>query len=220
MKKELYSPLRVPNLGYVDQSSNDDLIGLLEESGVRANIDQANWPEYPYKPLTTFSLAHTDKWLYIDFFVRCNFLRAMNYETNAPVCEDSAVAMSIQTDLSLPKFYGLEFNCLGTCAGYVFEPGCEPKPIEPAVLESIKVYPSCGKKPFRELEGLFSWNILVGIPLELIGLTDLAFPVAVKGNFYKCASGTQQPHCLSWQPVSTTAPDFNSQESFKEIILE
>lgn len=51
MKKELYSPLRVPNLGYVDQSSNDDLIGLLEESGVRANIDQANWPEYPYKPL-------------------------------------------------------------------------------------------------------------------------------------------------------------------------
>ena len=70
MKKELYSPLRVPNLGYVDQSSNDDLIGLLEESGVRANIDQANWPEYPYKPLTTFSLAHTDKLLYIDFFVR------------------------------------------------------------------------------------------------------------------------------------------------------
>ncbi|MCM1021448.1 MAG: carbohydrate-binding family 9-like protein [Muribaculum sp.] len=213
--------LLVPKIEIDSNTNADNIIGLLEESGVRANIDCVNWAEYPYKPLTTFSMAHTDTCLFIDFFVRCNYLSAMNYETNSPVHEDSSVAMSIQTNEKDNKFFYFEFNCIGTKAGYICEPEGECKQITKTVLDNIKVSPSCGVKPFRELEGLFSWNILVEIPFKVI---DLEEPIEsnkkIKCNFFKCASGTQQPHFLSWQPVVSEKPDFKILSSFKSIILE
>ncbi|WP_290078963.1 carbohydrate-binding family 9-like protein [uncultured Duncaniella sp.] len=42
----------------------------------------------------------------------------------------------------------------------------------------------------------------------------------MKGNFFKCASGTSQPHFLSWSPVRSKEPDFLRPESFGDIILE
>nr|WP_289702940.1 carbohydrate-binding family 9-like protein [uncultured Muribaculum sp.] len=41
----------------------------------------------------------------------------------------------------------------------------------------------------------------------------------MKGNFYKCASGTSQPHFLSWMPLDTTKRTFHQPESFGNIIL-
>ena len=221
MNHENYTPLGIPRIEVENGHSADSIIALLEESGLKANIDRVNWPEFPYKPLTTFSMAHTDKCLYIDFFVRCNYLRAMNYETNTSVHEDSSVAMAFQAPLGKNSFVYLEFNCIGTKAGQYIEEGKSPQQIDSVVLDKITVSPSCGFKPFRELEGLFSWNILVEIPLSLLGLENVDFPVSgVRCNFFKCASGTQQPHFLSWQPVDTHEPDFKNQASFREIVLE
>ena len=84
----------------------------------------------------------------------------------------------------------------------------------------IKRTPSCGSRPFRELEGLFAWNILVEIPLSLIGVAAESFPLEVKGNFYKCASGTSQPHFLSWIPVDGSWVENPSDKDMGIIILE
>lgn len=221
MDKENYIPPVIPHINVENGYGADRIITMLEESGLKANIDRVNWPEFPYKPLTTFSIAHTDKSLYIDFFVRCNYLRAMNYETNTPVHEDSSVAMAFQAPSRENSFVYLEFNCIGTKAGQYIEAGESTRQIDPSVLDKIVVSPSCGFKPFRELEGLFSWNILAEIPLSLFGLESVDFPVkGIRCNFYKCASGTQQPHFLSWQPVDTQKPDFKNQSSLREIVLE
>lgn len=210
----------VPRIDIDNTYSADGIIGLLEESGVKANIDRVNWPEFPYKPLTTLSMAHTDDCLYIDFFVRCNYLRAVNYETNSPVHEDSSVAMAFMPCEDSDSFIYLEFNCIGTKAGYIITPDKE-ETIDPSVLEQIKVSPSCGFKPFRELEGLFSWNILVEIPFYILGMEHISFPADnIKCNFFKCASGTQQPHFLSWQPVDSCKPNFKDVKSLGNIVLE
>lgn len=221
MDNENYTPLAIPRICVENGHSADSIIAVLEELGVKENIDRVNWPDYPYRPLTTFSMAHTDECLYIDFFVRCNFLRAMNYVTNTPVLEDSSVAMSFQAPGSNGSFVNLEFNCIGTKAGYIYSADGTMKTIAPEVLDQIKVSPSCGFKPFRELEGLFSWNILVEIPYKLLGLENCSFPVeGIRCNFYKCASGTQQPHFLSWQPIATPEPDFKEPSSFREVVME
>lgn len=211
-------PLAVPSIKAVEHS--DELIAIMEEQGVRRTIDSLVFPEWTYHPLTTVSLAHDDGHLYADFFVRCNYLRAINYETNSPVFEDSSVIICLKPRPDVEEYYYFEVNCIGTVAGCIRRPG-EPKELIPAdKLALIKRTPSCGSRPFRELEGLFAWNILVEIPLGLIGVAAESFPLEVKGNFYKCASGTSQPHFLSWIPVDGSWVENPSDKDMGIIILE
>lgn len=72
--------LYVPALGNIVLPDVDTVINSLEENGVRQTIDSLGWKEkYPYHPLTTFSMAHSDTTLFIDFFcaqqlpARCQF---------------------------------------------------------------------------------------------------------------------------------------------------
>ena len=210
--------LEVPCLTGIDSSSVDDIVMMLDDCGARQTIDCVNWPDFPYKPLTVFSMAHTGRWLYFDFFVRCNYLRAINYTTNSAVHEDSSVVVALQVG-DADHYYCFAINCIGTVAGYVCRPGKDPEAMDPGLLDGIKRSASCGTRPFQELEGLFSWNILMGIPLEMLGVTDDTFPVVLHGNFAKCASGTSQPHFLTWQPVDAPRPELGGTESFADIVL-
>jgi hypothetical protein len=218
MNKNLES-LCIPYVKELSQCSVDEVINMIEDRGVRRTIDSLNWSsEFPYHPLTTISLAHTDDTLYIDFFVRSNYLRAMNYQTNDPVEEDSSVAVYLKHPEST-SCVALLFNCIGTVKGAIVEADGKRQLIDPTKLAGITRYASCGTRPFNELEGLFTWNLLVEVPLDLIGVTYAGTPVALKGNFYKCASGTSQPHYLSWMPVHTDKPSFSRQEYFGDITL-
>lgn len=212
--------LSVPRINGTDDLSSDTLMSALEEQGVRQTIDSLIYPEYTYHPLTTVSLAHDAEHLYADFFVRCNYLRAINYETNSPVFEDSSVVICIQPDPSVEEYYYFEINCIGTVAGCIRRPGHPAERIPAEKLQTIKRTPSCGTRPFRELEGLFAWNIFVEIPLDLIGLSGRTFPIKVKGNFYKCASGTSQPHFLSWIPVDKHWGEEPTSKDVGTIVLE
>jgi hypothetical protein len=204
----------------LDGMSPDNVITALDDSGVRRTIECVCNPQYPYRPLTTFAMAHSDTHIYIDFFVRCNFLRAVNYETNTPVYEDSAVAAMFQPNPSDPTFYVLTFNCIGTISGLEVRSGQEPKPIAPDTLAHIQRVASCGSRPFREVEGLFTWNILATIPFDVLGICEDSFPYEIKGNFYKCATGTSQPHFLSWLPIEGNFPLSMQSDKFGRIILD
>lgn len=201
--------------------STDEIIKCLDDKGARRTIDNVNWPEqYPYMPLTAFSIAHSKTAIYIDFFVRCNYLRAVNTENNSNVYQDSCVEFFVQPDPADPHYYNFEFNCIGTihAARRLDRHSCEL--LSDDDLSRVKRVASCGTRPFEEVQGMFTWNLMVVIPLDLIGVTYGDKPVEMRGNFYKCADMTTVPHFLSWSPISTPTPDFHRPEFFGTITLE
>lgn len=212
--------LIVPFIADLDILNADAVFSQLESSGERHNIGTLNWKdEYPYHPFTTFTIAHTAEYVYVNFFVRCNYLRAMNFENNSPVCEDSCVMFYVKP-ADAETYTAFEFNCIGTINASRRKPDGGVTPLTDEEIATISVLPSCGKRPFREIEGLFTWDLLAAIPLSLIGVSYEGKPVELRGNFYKCASGTSMPHFLSWEPVEAPKPDFDRPESFGRIILE
>ncbi len=212
--------LHVPYVSGIDDNSLEEITNILEEKGSRHTIQSVNWPEqFPYKPLSVFTIAHSEKYIYIDFFVRCNYLRAVNYENNSPVSQDSCVEFFVSPKGDM-HYWNFEFNCIGTVNASHRTERKNPTRLNPEQLSQIKRYASCGTRPFNEVEGLFSWNLTVAIPLDLIGVIYEGKPIEMKGNFYKCASATSMPHYMSWNPIQTEKPDFHCQDFFGKMILE
>lgn len=213
--------LHIPHINALDSYLEPDVIlRVLDERGVRGHIDKANWLEtFPYRPLSTFTAAHSDKNLYIDFFVRSSFLRAENCADQSPVSQDSCVEVFLQPKID-GEYWNFEFNCIGAInASHRYE---RPSPtrLTSDELVLIKRYPSCGTSTFKEKVGLCVWNLLVVIPLSLLGLENAAPGTVLRGNFYKCSSASSYPHYLSWNPIIAPKPDFHRPEFFGDIILE
>ena len=203
--------LLIPRIPELDACTQPEAaIALLDAHAPRRIISCANWADrYPYRPLSSFSVAHSGTALYIDFFSRTNFLRAEVYEDLGPVSRDSCVEFFVQPREG-GEYWNFEFNCIGVLnASHRME--------RPAPVQRVA---SCGNRPFCELEGMFSWNLLVIIPLDLIGVRYEGRPVEMRGNFYKCASATSQPHYLSWSPIDTPEPDFHRPEFFGKLTLQ
>ena len=84
--------LHIPFNPALDGLELEEVANALEEGGARFSVESLNWPkEFPYRPLTVITAAHSKDCLYIDFLVRCNYLRAVNFTDNSPVSEDSCV---------------------------------------------------------------------------------------------------------------------------------
>lgn len=212
--------LHIPFIPNLEEYNISEISTILEEKGKRQMIQSINWADqYPYQPLTTFAIAHSEKYIYVDFFVRCNYLRAVNYLNNSPVSEDSCVEFFIAPKCD-NHYWNFEFNCIGTINASHRTERKNPTRLTDDELAQVIRYASCGSKPFNEIEGLFTWNLTIAIPLNLIGLKYEGKPIATKGNFYKCASGTSLPHYMSWNPIKTDKPNFHCQEFFGNIILD
>lgn len=213
--------LRVPRVPLLSALGNSEaVIDQLDTHGRRTTVECVNWPEqYPYRPLTTFAAAHDGASLWVDFLVRCNYLRAENYTDQSPVSEDSCVEVFLQPQPE-GEYWNFEFNCIGTANASHRLTRPNPTRLGTEELARIERFPSCGTRPFCELEGLFTWNLLVRIPLDLMGIDASNGPVELRGNFYKCASKCTMPHFMSWQPIASEKPDFHRPEFFGRIVLE
>ena len=213
--------LTVPRLDILDSLDNtEDILSTLDSRGARGCIDSVNWPEVAsYRPMAQFAIAYTSQAIYIDFLTRCNYLRAVNTENQSPVSQDSCVEFFLD-----PKgdgeYWNFEFNCIGAINASRRFTRPNPTRLNDEQLARVKRFPSVGTRPFCELEGLFTWNLLVVIPLDLIGLDADNMPQTMKCNFYKCASATSDPHYLSWNPIKTEKPDFHRPDFFGEISFE
>ncbi len=212
--------LIIPLIKNLDENNLDDAIITLQNNGVKGSIDNINWPDkFPYHPLTVFNCAHNGRYLFIDFFVRCNYLRAVNYTNNSPVSEDSCIEFFV-SPANDGHYWNFELNCIGTINASHRTERHNPTRLTDSELDRVIRFASCGKRPFNELEGLFAWNVTIAIPLDLIGVCFTGDPVEMAANFYKCASGTSQPHYLSWNPISSEKPDFHRPDCFGKIVLD
>ena len=213
--------LHIPYNPTFDAMKMDEVVNALEECGARFSVESLNWPDrFPYRPLTVVTAAHSNRYLYIDFLVRCNYLRAVNFTDNSPVSEDSCVEFYVSPDPKEEAYWVFELNCVGTINAAFCTAKGECTPLSPDFLKQIKRYTSVGTRPFQEVEGSFIWNVAMAIPMELLGSEYNGKPIHMKGNFNKCASATSQPHYLSWVPIRTASPDFHQPEFFGDIILD
>lgn len=209
--------LKVPFFKELDDLDMQSVSEFMESHAQKHGINCVNWEsQFPYHPITVFSIAHSDNYLYVDYFVRCNYLRAVNYKNNSSVCEDSCVELFLKVPGS-DEYWNFEFNCIGAINASHRSDRKHPTRLNDDELASVKRYASCGTNPFQELEGMFNWGLTIAIPFKLIGL-DVA-STELFGNLYKCASGTSMPHYLSWAPIYTEKPDFHRPEFFGKFEL-
>jgi len=205
----------IEDLNDIDIESARD---ILDDFGVLDTIEILNWvKEYPYRPITQFNIARSKDSIFIKFSVRGSMLRAIYSNDMDPVHEDSCVEFFCMP-LGADKYTNFEFNCIGTCSATTRKNRTdEVVPFTKEELNSIKRYPSIGRRAFNEMEGMFEWELTVKIPFDLMGIDPLNIPEKIIGNFYKCADGTDSPHFVTWSPVKTDVPDFHRPEFFGEL---
>lgn len=204
---------------HLQEGDADAVINMLDAQGHRQTIDIVNWEsQFPYRPLTAVSVAHSGKHLFLDFFVRCNYMRAVNSEMQSNVWEDSSVVFVVSPGRD-DSYLHFAFNCIGAINAAMHNAG-STEPLDNSALERVVCYASCGTRPFCELEGLFTWNLLVAIPLDLLGVEYKGQPLEMTANFYKCATMTSAPHYLTWSRVESDKPDFHRPEFFCKIRLD
>jgi hypothetical protein len=220
MDKIKNKTLDVPFFPELDGLAMEEVGDFLEQKAEKHSIDSLNWAkQFPYQPVTIFTIAHSEKYIYVDYFVRCNFLRAMNYTDNSPVADDSCVEFFLQLPDS-DEYWNFEFNCIGACNASHRVDRLNPTRLSSAEMAQIKRYASCGSRPFQEMEGIFAWNVTIAVPFSLIGVAGDSLPKYIMANFYKCASRTSLPHYLSWSPIRSDKPNFHCPEFFGKICLK
>ena len=209
--------LKVPYLETLDVLDLSS-VGFLMEKAQRESIDVINWEEYSYKPIVAFDIARSKVNLYIRYFVKGNSLKAL-YETDgAPVYQDSCVEFFMKR-VNDPNYYNFEFNCIGTCDAARRTSRDIKTSLSQEEYKSIIRLPSVRRRAFEEIKGIHTWNLIVVIPLKLMGLDPSNLPEKILGNFYKCADETMNPHFVSWSPIDLPEPNFHCPEFFGEIYL-
>lgn len=212
--------MHIPYLDNLDHISIEKAGDILETSGNRAKIETLNWPEsYPYRPITYFNIARSAEAVFIHFSVSGTMLKAVYSADQSPVHEDSCVEFFCMPQ-GADKYTNFEFNCIGTCSASSRKGRSEDVvPFSPEEMQTIERYSSIGKKPFKEMEGMFDWSLTVKIPMRLMGIDSLHLPPSIRANFYKCADDTDSPHFVSWTPIHTEKPDFHRPEFFGELLF-
>ncbi|MDR1918333.1 MAG: hypothetical protein LBQ65_01655 [Tannerellaceae bacterium] len=211
--------LEVPYLPALDVLDLSSVGFLLENKSQRAYLDVINWVEYSYKPIVALDIARSDVSLYLRYFVKGNSLRAVYDKDNSPVHKDSCVEFFMKR-MEDETYMNFEFNCIGTCDAARRISRESKTSLTEEEYASIRRYSNLERKPFHEKKGVYEWELVVAIPLRLMGLDPQNMPEKVMGNFYKCADETDAPHYISWNPVPVPTPDFHRPECFGEIYFE
>ncbi|MBC3541991.1 carbohydrate-binding family 9-like protein [Rufibacter sediminis] len=208
--------LDVPLLYRLDRESGLQEVSEQLDRLEKHAIDTAPWPDYPYKPSVTFSVAHSNDCFFVKFYVEEDAIRAVFRRTNDPVYRDSCVELFIAFN-DEPAYYNLEFNSLGSCL-MAYGTGKENREfLSEAVIREIKRYAQLSVG--EEAEAPVKWELTLVIPVEVFcfhGFTSLN-EQSCKVNFYKCGDDLPKPHYLTWNTIKAAAPNFHLPEYFGEL---
>jgi len=188
------------------------------------DIDVVNWPEYSYKPVVKFRIAHSDEEIYLQYVVKEEGARG-TYDFDGdgalPYTDDCVEFFMIPSDKD-SIYYNLEFNCIGhgTFAGG--EGRSERTRFDAAYLAQIRRESTLGSEVIGQIEGPVEWTLTLAIPKAIYSLSDFS-PLSgrsVRANFYKCGDSTAVKHFLSWNPIEIDKPNFHRPDFFGEIYFE
>lgn len=179
-------------------------------------IDCVNWPAYPYAPRVTFRIAHSDEVLAIMFEVEEEHIRGLNTESNGAVWEDSCVEFFVANPAG-EGYFNFELNAIGTLLAAVRTSRECATHFEAERLSAVRRYTSFEHKEVDVCESN-SWYAVEMIPFALLG--SQSPPKNLRANLYKCGDKLQQPHFLSWSPITLDKPNFHCPEFFGTLTFE
>ena len=208
--------LKVPYVPALDGLELSNVAKRMETDALRQSIDIINWKEFPYKPVVAFDIARGDRDLYLHYFVRGLSLRAVADKDGEYVHPDSCVEFFMRKADEL-YYTNFEFNCIGTCLASRGQSRHDRVRFAPDEYKKIRRYTTVQREVFAEKKGIHAWELTVAIPFELMGLNASNLPDKIRGNFYKCADETVNPHYVTWSQVNLPAPDYHCPEHFGEI---
>ena len=196
----------------------EQLKNEVRSRGTLFEISNVNWKNYPYKPDVKAKLAHDGKSLYILYKVTEQHLRVKNLDDNGSVWEDSCVEFFV-ADPDRKHYYNFETNAAGTALASrrVSRTECEHFPSE-KMARIIRLSSLEHVAADRADATGIHWELLVGIPFEMMGYDET--PAQLQINLYKCGDCTNEPHFLSWAPITTEKTDFHRPEFFRGVALQ
>lgn len=130
------------------------------------------------------------------------------------VCNDSCVEFFLAPMPGDERYFNFEWNPLGTL--YLGFGGARPTRVRQIVKKPEELF---APRPFSTEAG---WGLEWQIPAEFIAryFPDFALRGEAECNFYKCGDETDHPHYLSWNPMTSSAPDYHRRWDFGTLIFE
>lgn len=193
-------------------------LSLLMTAEPLQEISISPWPAYDTTTTAGFSIAHLDHAILIQYQVKEEVLKSLSRDFNQNVHLDNCIEFFIAFGNKAQNYYNIELNCLGSIKiGY--GTGREGRiPLEPAVLEKVRVKTQMDYTPNTGVHS-FKWELLLYIPVSVFVFDDMDKLEGCVGhaNFYKCGDELPKPHFLSWNRIDTPAPDFHRPEFFGQL---
>lgn len=213
--------VKVPMVSNLETISYPQIDLLLQEKGASIAIDVVNWEKFPYCPKVNARIARSNSHLFISFTVTEKSIRAIGINNNDPVHKDSCVEFFIQIP-GQNGYYNFETNCIGTLHAAHRSSINDRTGFSKDTMDRIIRYTSLKKEAFdlKESSEGFSYNVVIGIPFDVIGLDGNNLPEMIKGNFYKCGDNLSEPHYISWNPIKTERPNFHRPDYFGNIYFK
>ncbi|NLL84399.1 MAG: hypothetical protein GX230_09195 [Lentisphaerae bacterium] len=180
-----------------------------------------------HRPLTRFRVVHNGTRVFVRFEINDCYVRSVQTERQASVCTDSCTEFFLQ-----PKpdkgYFNFEVNAGGAILlSYVEDhertrDGFKKwQSVADELIDEIEIWHSLPSVVEPEITEPVVWGNGWSFPVSLLeayvgSLGDITGAVW-RGNFYKCADRTSQPHWGSWSPVDKL--NFHLPECFGDIEL-
>lgn len=208
---------KIPYVAQFENLSVEQLCQKLQAEGVGLAISCNNWADdYPYTPSVTARMAYTDSHIALLFAVEESHVKAVEMENNGRVWEDSCVEFFVANPAG-EGYYNFELNAIGTLLAAFRTSRESAVHFSEEMLAKVVRYTSFDHAPI-DICSQSSWWAVELIPFELLGLA--AAPKSLRVNLYKCGDKLNQPHFLSWSPITLDRPNFHCPDYFGTLIFE
>lgn len=208
---------KIPYIASLEHLTTEQLRQTLKSEGAPLAVACNNWSaDYPYTPAVTAYLAYTDSHLALLFSVEESHVKAVALEDNGRVWEDSCVEFFVGNPAG-EGYYNFELNAIGTLlAAYRTSRECATH-FSAEQLAQVARRTAFDRAPIDICEQRSWWAVEL-IPFSLIGLNTL--PQSLSANLYKCGDNLNQPHFLSWSPITLDKPNFHCPDHFGTLIFD
>lgn len=188
-------------------------------------VDKFMGPEPNHKPGVRVKMTYHKEMVYVIFLVEDRYVRCLRRNYQDPVYKDSAVEFFFSPSNDPSRgYFNIEINCGGTALFKFRSAEKGIVQIPKSDFEQIKISHSLPKIVYPEIVSWVIWTIEMAIPVDILKeycqVTPPAPGTEWRGNFYKIADESSQPHYLTWCKVDYPKPNFHLPQFFGILLFK